>query len=236
MEQILKSVSHRPFEIPEGRWQYYQEWNDVIFMHWLVPYEILHPLVPNLITLDSFNNQYWVSLVAFTMQKIRPRYLPSFKPITDFHEINLRTYVKMDNKAGVYFLNIEAEKLLSAFIARQLSDLPYEKSLIKREKQKYNSINHLKNYHLKTEFTIKDTLTNKSELELWLTERYCLYLDSHNQIYRYDIHHEEWVVKNIELKNLDLSYTIQNLSLSNTPDLSYYSDGVKVIAWNRQKI
>jgi uncharacterized protein YqjF (DUF2071 family) len=80
--------------------------------------------------------------------KIRPKKLPAVKFISDFHEINLRTYIDNDNKKGVYFLNIEAEKHLSAFIARNLSGLPYEKSIIQRRDKIYSSKNSIKNFAL----------------------------------------------------------------------------------------
>ena len=58
----------------------------------------LQILVPAEIEIDLFEGKPWVSLVAFTMEKIRPRYLPYFPPISNFDEINIRTYVKSKNK------------------------------------------------------------------------------------------------------------------------------------------
>lgn len=79
-------------------------------------------------------------------------------------------------------------------------------------------------------------LTEKTELDKWLTERYCLYVDIKETFYRYDIHHKEWKIKNVELKKLNLKYGIKNLNLTNKPDLTHYSDGVKVVAWKKTKI
>lgn len=44
------------------------------------------------------------------MQKISPKNLFPLKFISDFHKINIRTYVDNNDKKKVYFLNIEAEK------------------------------------------------------------------------------------------------------------------------------
>lgn len=237
IENILSDISHRPFELPNGEWQYYQEWNKALFLHWVIPYEILQKCVPENLNLDNFEGKYYVSLVAFTMEKIRPKFLPSLSFISDFDEINLRTYIEMDNKKGVYFLNIEAEKLLSTFIAKVLSGLPYEKSNINRTANAYLSKNIPKGFYLETEFEIKHELNNKTELDKWLTERYCLYLDKNKEIYRYDIHHKEWKLKNVEIKELNLSYIIGDLNLTEIqPNLSHYSDGVKVIAWKQEKL
>lgn len=236
IKDIISTIAHRPYALPIGQWKYYQEWNNAIFFHWTIPFETLRKCVPENLNIDTFDGNCYVSLVAFTMQKIRPRYLPSISFISDFDEINLRTYIDNDNKKGVYFLNIEAKKLLSIFVAKLLSGLPYEKANIKRTDKKYASKNSKKGFYLETEFEIKQKLEHKTELDKWLTERYCLYLDKDNMLYRYDIHHKEWEIKSIDIKRLNLNYKIGDINLSDRqPNLTHYSDGVQVIAWRRQK-
>lgn len=237
INEILNKTSHRPWPLPAGKWQYYQEWNHALFFHWKVPYEILSPLIPGRLELDQFEGSYWVSLVPFTMQKIRPRNIPALAFISDFHEINLRTYIINNHKPGVYFLNIEAGKYLSAWIARTLSGLPYGHSDIYRAAGHYESLNTKKGFHLRSVFEIKSELTKKSSLVLWLTERYCLYMQENKRLFRYDIHHQEWPIKAIEIKELSLNYEVQGLDLGNsTPDLVQYSDGVKVLAWGKKEL
>ncbi|HTO36498.1 MAG TPA: DUF2071 domain-containing protein [Flavobacterium sp.] len=236
IDNILLETKHRSFDFPKGNWMYYQEWNKALFLHWKVPFEVLRELVPKQLNIDTFDGDTYVSLVAFAMEKIRPRNLPSINFISDFAEINLRTYIDNDSKKGVYFLNIEAEKSLSAFIARQLSGLPYEKSYLSRTDTTYKSINTNRSFHLDTEFEIKELQAEKTELDKWLTERYCLYLDINEAFYRYDIHHKEWEIKDVELKKLSLKYELKKLKLIRKPDLTHYSNGVKVLAWKRTKI
>lgn len=235
--KILSEISHRPYELPVDKWRYYQEWNNVLFLHWKVPYNTLRNCVPANLEIDTFGDVCYVSLVAFTMEKIRPKYLPSVSFISDFHEINLRTYISNNNKKGVYFLSIEAQKSISVLMAKSASGLPYEKSTIIRSAKSYSSINKRKGLNLNVEFEVGDMLGNKSELDKWLTERYCLYLEHKKQICRYNIHHKEWLLKSIKIKQLNLSYTLGGINLSQMqPDLIHYSDGVKVIAWPRQAL
>lgn len=237
IEDILTHTSHRPFDLPEGKWAFYQEWNKALFLHWAIPFEILRKSVPSHLNPDTFDGDCYISLVAFTMQKIRPRFFPPISFISDFDEINVRTYIDNDNKKGVYFLNIEAGKSLSAFIAKAISGLPYEKSIIHRTDTTYHSRNKRKGFSLDTAFEVKDVSENKTELDKWLTERYCLYLDEDNACYRYDVHHKEWILKAVQIKHLDLNYSIGEINLNERPpDLSHYSEGIKVLAWNRQKI
>lgn len=239
-DNIIHSISHRPWTLPNGRWRYYQEWNNALFLHWKVSTEELTKLIPNNISVDTFGGESWISLVAFTMEKIRPRFLPSVSTISSFHEINVRTYLTQGNKQGVYFLNIEAEKQISSFIARLLSGLPYEKANIDRQKkdenQKYIATNKSKGFQLDITFTVGQKITDKSDLDNWLTERYCLYLDKNDKLYRYEIHHKPWQLYQVEISNLTIDYKIGSISLNRNPDLTHYSDGVKVIAWQRQNL
>jgi uncharacterized protein len=236
IDAILSDTKHRPFEYPTGNWTYYQEWNNALFLHWKVPFHSLRKLVPQQLNLDTFDGVVYVSLVAFTMQKVRPRNLPPIKFISDFDEINVRTYIDNDNKKGVYFLSIEAGNQLSAVLAKTLSGLPYKKSNIQRTDRNYKSNNIRKDFYLDTEFEVKEHRTEKTTLDKWLTERYCLYLDNDEIVYRYDIHHKEWEIKNIDIKKLNLNYRIDDINLTSKPDLTHYSDGVKVVAWPRTKI
>ena len=240
INNIILHTSHRPWALPSGKWAYYQEWNRVLFMHWKVPANEIQQLLPANLTLDTHNNTAWISLVPFTMEKIRPNGIPAFTPISNFHEINVRTYVTADNKPGVYFLNIEAQKYLSAYIARQLSGLSYEKSVIERQidsiQHTYKSVNQSKAFQLNAVFETGNPVNNKTPLDIWLTERYCLYLGVNNQLYRYQIHHQPWELQEVQLKSLETVYTIGNISLNRPPDLAHYSEGVQVIAWKREQV
>jgi uncharacterized protein len=239
-KNIIQDISHRPWALPDGKWVYYQEWNDSLFLHWKIPVELLKHLIPKDLIVDTFEGETWISLVAFTMEKIRPRGMPAISAISNFHEINLRTYVMRDNKPGVYFLNIEAQKRFSAWTAKILSGLPYEKAKIYRgyngTHQTYSSINKAKGFRLKSEYIKKDRTESKTELDKWLTERYCLYFENGKKLYRYEIHHQEWQLQNTELKCLLADYRIGDLSLQKKPDLVHYSEGVKVVAWTRQRV
>ncbi|MFZ1702725.1 MAG: DUF2071 domain-containing protein [Saprospiraceae bacterium] len=237
IDQILSNISHRPFPKPSQTWSYYQEWNDVLFLHWKVPFDILRKLVPEGLVLDVFDGDVYVSLVAFTMQKIRPKNVPNIKCISDFDEINIRTYVQKNSKQGVYFLNIEAGKLLSVYIAKILSGLPYEKTSMVRTKNFFTSKNKLKDYFFEIDYCKGEQVIPKTELDRWLTERYCLFLEKNKNLFCYDIHHKEWEIKPLEVKSLKLDYHLKGIQLSPyQPYLAFYSEGVKVVAWGRKRL
>ncbi|WCC44848.1 DUF2071 domain-containing protein [Tenacibaculum finnmarkense] len=161
--------------MPTDTWKFYQEWNNAIFLHWQVELSELRKFVPEELEIDLFEGKAWVSVVAFTMEKIRPKNLPSFAPISNFDEINIRTYVKSNNKAGVYFLSIEGGKKIACKIAKGISELPYRFSKINRSKNRYQSSNSVFNDHLNIEFTIGEKLTEKSILDNSANRKICAF-------------------------------------------------------------
>lgn len=241
VKSILQSISHRPYSLPLGNWSYYQEWNDTLFMHWKIPLADLREIVPEQLSIDEFEGNAWVSLVPFTMEKIRPRFLPHWGIVSNFHEINLRTYVTHNGKPGVYFINIEGHKHLSVFLSKALSGLPYGKAIVNRSQKdklhSYISTNKIKNFSLAAEYEIDEQPYTKTLLDKFLTERYCLYLDKGDALYRYDTHHEEWKLHGVHMKNLKLQYQIGKLNITDKfPDLINYSKGVKVVAWRKVRL
>lgn len=235
MQDLLKTTAHRPWKIPSDSWKYYQEWNKVIFLHWQVDAVVLQKLVPDGLEIDLYNGNPWVSAVGFTMEKIRPRYFPSVSPISNFDELNIRTYVRYEGKAGVYFLKIEAGSNLSCKIAKIVSCLPYQYSKIQRCDKQFHSFNPTDNDTFSIEYSVKDKIINKSTLDKWLTERYALFQEFNQFIIEFEIHHLEWPLSQVCLNNFEINYSKFIPLLSCIPDKMHYSEGVNVLAWSGQR-
>ena len=235
IQEILNETGHRPWELPAESWKYYQEWNNAVFLHWQVELDELEKFVPKEMEIDIFEGKPWVSLVAFTMEKIRPKNLPSFPPISNFDEINIRTYVKSSNKTGVYFLSIEGGNKLSCKVAKGLSELPYRYSKINRTEGQYKSSNSKFQDKLDIQFTVGNELTEKSTLIKWLTERYALFQDTRQSINEFEIHHLEWPLAEIEVKKLEVKYQRFGKLINNKPISFQFSKGVRVLAWGKNK-
>jgi len=236
IKDILQTTAHRPWEIPTESWKFYQEWNQAIFLHWQVAVSDLEKFIPKGLTIDLFEGKPWISVVAFSMEKIRPKNLPPFPPISNFYEINIRTYVTANNKTGVYFLSIEGGTSLSCKIAKAISELPYRYSKIQRTENQYRSQNSEFNDQLDIEFSIGKEVTEKSALDIWLTERYALFQDTNTAINEFEIHHIKWPINEIEIKKAVVNYSRFSKLLKGKPDLVQYSKGVQVIAWDKKKL
>lgn len=236
IREIVNTTEHRPWKIPKGNWKFYQEWNKAIFLHWQVSLSDLKPFIPDELKIDLFEGKPWISLVAFTMENIRPRYLPPFSLLSNFDEINIRTYVTCNQKAGVYFLSIEGGKRLSCKVARAISELPYRYSDMERSAQTYQSSNPEFADRLKMVYQVGKAKSRKDQLDTWLTERYALFQDTEQAINEFEIHHAAWPLNEIEIDMLELDYPRFKKLLKNKPDKALYSKGVQVLAWGKERL
>lgn len=233
--EILSEVNHRPIPLPKRQWVIYQEWHDVLFIHWETDVHELQKFVPGELNVETFKGTAWVSLVVFRLANIRPRLLPPIPPISNVNEINIRTYVKYKGKPGIYFLSMELGKTFSNFLARYLTGLPYRYSKIYKGPAQYSSGNKLYGDRLEVKYEIQSKLLNKSALDKWLTERYVLFQDSRrNSILAYEIHHHEWPLHDVKISGNNIKYDRFGKLIQSEPALVHYSPGVEVLTWGRR--
>ena len=90
-----------------------QTWYQLLFAHWPIPAEVLRPLIPPCFDLDTFDGSAWIGVVPFGMRDVRWRFLPPVPFTHTFLELNVRTYVTAEGKAGVYFFSLDAANLLA---------------------------------------------------------------------------------------------------------------------------
>ena len=233
-KDILKQKEHRPFEYPSRSWKFYQEWNNAVFLHWEVTPELIKSLLPKNIELNIINGKAWISLVAFDMNNICARSLPKIPHISDFQEINIRVYITCNGKPSVYFLSMEGSRKSSCKVLKVLSKFPYRYSKMSRNKSIYKSKNDIFNDRFNIEYELKNESIKKDKTDLWLTERYAVFQDYKKHIFEYDVHHVEWPMHNIEIKNLEIDYPRFNHLINNQPDKIHYSSGAKSIYFKCQ--
>jgi hypothetical protein len=236
-EQILEHTAHRQYPLPDGPHVYYQEWAQAIFLHYKADASELQKLIPSFVTLDLFEGDAYVSLVAFTVRNAKAVIVPSFAPISDFHEVNLRTYVTDGSRPGIFFLSMEASKFSSAFLSRAITGLPYEFSSISRKNgtpHEYHSYHKKRGFHLDMMYTPSEVIPNPSALDKWLVERYCVYMHLKRLAYRYDVHHLPWQLQNLEISQLSCLYRAGIEEFRENPVSAHFSEGVQVLLWEQQ--
>ncbi|TGE23617.1 DUF2071 domain-containing protein [Hymenobacter metallicola] len=102
-----------------------QRWSQLLFAHWPVAPDVLRPYLPPRLELDLYDGQAWLGVVPFTMSGIRPLGLPAVPGLSNMHELNVRTYARLNGIPGVWFLSLDATLALGVWAARTLFHLPY---------------------------------------------------------------------------------------------------------------
>lgn len=197
---ILTETAHRPWPMPRRAWIMTQTWHDLLFAHWIVDSDGLRSRVPAELTLDLFEGNAWLGIVPFHMTNVAPRGVPSLPWISEFPELNVRTYVRVGDKPGIYFFSLDAGNVLAVQAARLLLNLPYVTASMKvREERGGVEYESVRNGRRPAEFSAGYRpegpvfIAASGSLEYFLTERYCLYARDHGgRPYRLDIHHPPW--------------------------------------------
>lgn len=194
-----------------------------MFAHWPVSIELLRRVVPAVIPLDTFDGQAWLGVTPFRVGVIRPRGLPHIPRVSEFNEINVRTYTTIEGKPGIWFLSLDASSRLAVTAARRAYRLPYFHAAIALRRRG-------ETIHFSSRRTSRDgppagltalyqptgpvRFAAPGTLEHFLTERYCLYtLDQHQHIHRAEIHHPPWPLQpataKLEHNTMGAPYGIQ---------------------------
>jgi uncharacterized protein YqjF (DUF2071 family) len=104
----------------------FQAWNQLTFLHWPYQQKHIRPLVPCELELDTFQGAAWIGRTPFLLTGLRPRGLPTLPWLSEFPEMNIRTYVRgPDGEHGIWFFSLEADRLSAVVGARLLYGLPY---------------------------------------------------------------------------------------------------------------
>ncbi len=224
---------------PRGRPAGFQRWRKLLFLHWEVDAAALAAVLPAQLTVDTFEGKALVGVVPFTMRDVSPWWSPSVPGISNFHELNVRTYVTCQGVPGVWFFSLDAANALAVAIARTGWSLPYHKARMELSEAdgvvRYTSERRWpqpKPATLSARYRVTGTAARTAvlgTLEYFLVERYVLFARRHDQILRGRVHHEPYPLLDVEIEHIEHDM-IEAAGLERLDDayLAHYSEGVDV--------
>ncbi len=222
------------FPRPESRPTGWQNWRDLLFVHWRVPVAALRALVPSQLELDLWEGQAMVGVVPFAMRDVRPAWLPSFMAL-DFLETNTRTYVTYRGRPGVYFFSLEAASLLAVKAARWGWGLPYFHADMTMERDGdsivYESMRRGGNAEHRVRYRPGKLLGPSAEgtLEYFLLERYLLFSIKKDRVFEGQVEHVPYPAQEVELVSIsDGLVAAAGLTPEAEPCAVHYATGVDV--------
>lgn len=208
MHPVLRQQAHRPWPVPDRKWRWRQVWTHLAFVHWEIPPAALAPHLPDGLEIDLFDGTAWIGLVPFDSKSFTQRPLPPLPDAVHLPELNVRTYVTIGGKPGVWFLSLDIPGSLAVFGARSYFFLPYFRARMeaREEKGAVHFCSEREETSDRRQFEavyqpVSGSALPPDPFDQWATERYCLYsADTHGHLHRAEIHHQPWSLAPAEIE------------------------------------
>lgn len=207
-----QEIEALPFEVP-----FVADWVDAVFLHYEVDPKTLAEAVP--FELDLHEGKAYVSLVAFTMRAMRPKWGGSrtrwlTAPIATHQFLNLRTYVKHRGQYGIFFLKEWLNKPLAVKLGPLTFGLPYHSAEICYEhcgSEVCGTVaveNQVLQYGAKPDGTSAPAETGTRDA--FLLERYTAFTNAGRRPKFFRVWHEPWKVQPLAALEVSSDALIKN--------------------------
>ncbi len=227
-----------PTRRPDGRPAGFQRWRTLAFLHWEVPVEAVAALLPAGLAVDTFEGRAYVGVVPFTMRDVSPWWSPSVPGVSNFHELNVRTYVASGDRPGVWFFSLDAASSIAVIAARTGWHLPYHRASmeveIEGDEVRYRSRRLWpgpKPAELDVRYRIGESIGEAAPgtFEHFLAERYLLFATGGGHLRIGQVHHRPYPLHRAEVLEVRESVVAAaGLPATSGPPHVLYSPGVDV--------
>lgn len=215
-----------------------QNWEDFLFLHWPIDPTLVRPLVPDAFEIDVYDSHGWISLTPFCVTGLHIRSAPEIPGLTDFAELNFRTYVHYQGVPGVWFFSLDASRILPVLGAHIFFDLPYHNATIEMHKENGDCTFSTRRGADGTEFSAAWrsgrllAAPDVDSLAYFLTERYCVYAGKGENITRTQIHHTPWTLSEGDVSFFRSNiFSTYNLPRPTSNPIAYASHQFGVEFW-----
>jgi uncharacterized protein YqjF (DUF2071 family) len=241
-EDPTRDTSHRPWPLPDAPWVMAQRWSNLLFAHWPVRTDAIRALVPSSLPLDLHDNTAWVTIAPFYVSHLHARGIPPLPFTSAFPELNVRTYVTLGGKPGVYFFSLDAGNAAAVLGARTLYHLPYfdaDMSIHERdgwfEYRSHRTDDRAPAADLVARYRPvgEPSHAEPGSLDDWLSARYCLYaVGSDGAVYRAEIHHRPWPLQDAEAEiEVNTMARAADIVLADQPPRLSFAKQLDVVIW-----
>lgn len=242
--QSLHETEHRPWPAPERPWLLAETIGDQLFAHWPVGAEALRRHLPAEVTPDTYEGQAWLGISAFAVTAVRLRGTLPLPLVSSFLQLDIRTYVTARGAPGIWFFSLDVSSAPGFEVARRLYGLPLYRARISL---------HATGDRFQLACTRRDhpappqvfdarfepfgpaAPPRPGSLDHFLHERYRLYGEREGRLWRAEMHHRPWRLRQargeIELNTM----APEGVELNGEP-LLRYSSGQDVLLWTPEPL
>jgi uncharacterized protein YqjF (DUF2071 family) len=199
--------------------------------------------VPDALELESFDGSAWLGVTPFRLTGLRVRGLLPLPIASRFTELNVRTYVSVDDRPGIFFLSLDPSSV-PAVEAALVYKLPYFRARmcfqrsgdwVELSSTRTDQRGHGARFRGRYRPVGDPEPPAPGSREHFLTERYCLYTLHEGSVQRVEIHHPPWSLQPAELELEENSMPPPGLELHGEP-LCHYSERQDVVIWGLEPL
>ena len=195
---------------PRARTVMRQRWENLLFLHWAIDPELIQATLPSGLQADTFDQCAWLGIVPFAMRAVRPARLPAVGPVSNFLELNVRTYVHdRHGVPGVWFYSLDCNQPLAVLVARIFFGLPYRNARMQAGfgpvidyRSRRNGTSQQAHYVWQPQGPAKTAAPDT--LEFFLLERYHLYSMRNGKLLRGTVAHRPYEFREARVDLLSL--------------------------------
>jgi uncharacterized protein len=192
--------------------------------------------VPEELELQTFDGSAWLGITPFRVSGLRLRGTLPPPRLSSWLELNVRTYVTVDDRPGISFLSLDADSRFAVQAAKQLYRLPYFHARIHAQQEGAWTDFSCERGDLRFDARYRPIglaqAPETGSLEHFLTERYRLYVVSDGRVHAADIHHPPWPLQPAEAT---IARNITALELEGEP-VTHFSRRQDVVIWGLRPV
>jgi uncharacterized protein YqjF (DUF2071 family) len=169
--------------------------------------------------------------------------LPPIPGTSAFPELNVRTYVRLDDKPGVFFFSLDAANPLAVWGARAMFRLPYfyadMQVRLNGGRVRYHSRRRNGEAEFKGRYGAISPVCRRENgsLEHFLTERYCLYTVDRVGVWRAEIHHLPWPLQDATAEfEINSMAGVAGIEIRGAPALLHFAKKLDVLVWPLRRV
>lgn len=224
---------------PDGWPLLRMRWENLLFLHWRWEKEDLQKRLPDGLTVDTHEGQAWLGVVPFFMRKVHPTGMPCLPWVSNFLELNVRTYVRDEKgRPGVWFFSLACNQPLAVRAARWSYGLNYVdarmNARMKNNILEYRSTRGGCETRLVYEPARAGDCATPGTLEDFLLERYVLFTRTRSgSLASGEVHHTpyQWRHANVEEWDFGAAEADTFHPPKRAPDHQAVALPVNVAAW-----
>ena len=224
---------------PQGSPVMYQNWGNLLFLHWPIDPTSIRPLIPEELEIDTSDGKAWLGITPFAMTGVRFVALPPVPGLESFLELNVRTYVHFKGMPGIWFFSLDASKLIPVLAARLLFTLPYFRAEmgfaedgIEFQFESRRCSSPPAEFQARWASGVRLRAPDVDSLAFFLVERYCFFAKTADGIKMTRVYHHPWILDEaIVVSHRSTMITALGLPEPEAAPLAYFSRSMNVEIW-----